>query len=366
MKNYLVIKNLIKLSREYIFIFLTATIFLFTLNSKSISEENLFTINDINIKGTVDVNFSRDKYINKAFLNSFEILMSKILLTKDSQKIKDIKLKKIKNLINKFQIIEESYRKEEYSISIKIFYNEDKVKNFLSEKNISFTQAENISAVFYPVLIRDNEIENFNNNFFYKNWIETKIKNQLITYILPLEDLEDHTKLLEMKNKIEDLDVDYLVNKYSIENYVFILIDYEEPKLKIYLKTKFNNNKTSKNIYYDLESLNNEEELSLILKNLKIKITDLWKEDNIINLLMPLSIKLRFQHNNLENLDKLKNAFFKINIIKKYTLEKFDINNSSFKIYYYGNPKKLSTQLLKHGYKLKNNQGNWQLYTTNE
>ena len=54
---------------------------------------------------------------------------------------------------------------------------------------------------------------------------------------------------------------------------------------------------------------------------------------------------------------KIKEAL----IIENYTLEEFNINNSIFKIYYYGNPKKLRSELSKFGYKLMNNQGVWHL-----
>ena len=52
----------------------------------------------------------------------------------------------------------------------------------------------------------------------------------------------------------------------------------------------------------------------------------------------------------------------KIGIINNYSLEKFNINNSNYKIYYYGNPKKLKAELLKFGYELINTEGSWQLY----
>ena len=53
---------------------------------------------------------------------------------------------------------------------------------------------------------------------------------------------------------------------------------------------------------------------------------------------------------------------YKINIIDKYFLEEFNINNSFFKIYYYGNPKKLSNELLEFGYHLRSDQGKWAIY----
>ena len=76
---------------------------------------------------------------------------------------------------------------------------------------------------------------------------------------------------------------------------------------------------------------------------------------------MPLSIKVKFQHTNLKDLDKLRNIFYKIGIIDSYALEEFNINNSFFKIYYYGNPKKLRSELSKFGYMLMNDQGVWHL-----
>ena len=121
MKNYLVLKYLTVLLKKYTFIFLTAIIFTIS-HSTSFSEENVFTINNVKVKGTINLNFSRNKYLNQAFLNSFRILMNRILLTRDLGKVDNTDLKQVKKLINSFQILEESYRKEIYSASIKIFY----------------------------------------------------------------------------------------------------------------------------------------------------------------------------------------------------------------------------------------------------
>ena len=217
MKNYLLLKYLIAPLREYIFIFLTATIFLFISFTKSFAEENIFTINNVIVKGTVDLNFSRNKYLNKAFTNSFEILMSKILLTRDFTKVNNTKLKQIKNLINSFKIVEESYQRNEYRANIKVFYNDIKIKKILGQKNISFAHSENITAIFFPVLFIDNEIQSFDENFFYKQWTEIEIKNELINFILPLEDLEDIAKIVEMKNRIEEINIRDLVNKYDVK-----------------------------------------------------------------------------------------------------------------------------------------------------
>ena len=135
MKNYLLLKYFTAPLKEYIVIFLTTIIFLFISFTKSFGEENVFTINNVKVKGTIDLNFSRDKYLNGAFLNSFQTLMNKILLTRDLIKVRGTKLHQIKNLISSFQILEENYRADIYRANIKIIYNEAKTKSFLSKKN---------------------------------------------------------------------------------------------------------------------------------------------------------------------------------------------------------------------------------------
>ena len=356
------LKYLLNTVRQYIFIILTATILLLIQYSKSFSEENIFILDKIKVEGKVDINFSRDKYINKAFVESFEILMSKILVSSDLNKIKNIKINKIKSLINSFQIVDEKYTKGKHEVIFRIFYNEKKIKKFLSNKNISFSQPREIPAIFYPVLFIEDEVQNFSENFFYNKWLEVEIKNELIDFILPLEDLDDLSKIQEMRNNIEDLNITEIVNRYNNKNYVFLFMYYKNKKLNTHIKLNFDDNKISQNVAYEVDSLKDEIKLNFILKDLKIKITDTWKEMNFLNLLMPLSITVRFKHSNIQDLDKLKNILKQINLIDNYVLEKFNINYSFFKIYYYGSPKRLTSELFKFGYELNNNQNHWELF----
>ena len=348
--------------RKCVFIVLTTIIFLVILLSKSYSKENVFVIDNIKVKGEIDINFSREKYIDKAFLKSFEILMSRILLSKDSNKISNISLNKIKNLIKSFQIYEETYRKNEYKANFKIYYNEAKIKKFLGQKNISFSQQKNISAVFFPMLFVNDEMQDFYENFFYKKWTDIEITNELINFILPLEDLDDISKIKETKNRIEDLNINDFVNKYDTKNFIFALINFQNKQLDIHLKINFVESKTSKNISYELDDINNETRLYFILKDLKAQITEIWKKENLINPSIPLSIRIKFSYTKLQDLDQLKNIFYNISFVNNFSLEELDINNSFFKIDYYGNPKRLKTELLKFDYRLKNDQGYWEIY----
>ena len=98
-----------------------------------------------------------------------------------------------------------------------------------------------------------------------------KIKNELINFILPIEDLDDISKIKEMKNRIEELKVDDFVNKYNIKNYAFTLMNHQHKQLKVHLKTNFNNTKVNKNISYELDNIKDELRLNFILKDVILK-----------------------------------------------------------------------------------------------
>ena len=93
MKNYLLSKYSVLSPREYIFIFLTATIFAIAFFSKTLADENIFAIENVKVEGAVDINFSREKYINKALHDSFKMLMSTILISEDLNKLSNLNLK---------------------------------------------------------------------------------------------------------------------------------------------------------------------------------------------------------------------------------------------------------------------------------
>ena len=105
-----------------------------------------------------------------------------------------------------------------------------------------------------------------------------------------MEDLDDISKIKEMKNRIEELNIDDFVNKYNIKNYVFTLMHHQNNQLKIYVKINFNDSSISRNITYELNDIKNELKLNYILKDLKMQIirylerTERYKSfDPIIN-----------------------------------------------------------------------------------
>ncbi len=348
--------------KEYIFVILTSTVLTILLTSKSLSYENIFIVNNIKIETPININFSREKYIDKAIQNSFEKLMSKILLSSDLQEVSNVNLKTIKNLIQSFQVLGESFLNNKYVATFKFFYNDNKIKKFLVKKNISFSQPNNITAVFFPVFFINDELVGLNENYFYKNWSQINIGDESISFILPIDDIDDYIEIEKAKNNIELLNIETLITKYNTKNFIFSLINYQNNNLNIFLKTKFNDNRINKNINFKLDSIKNEKRLELILEKLKTEILDIWKSENIINLSIPMSLGVKFKHKNLKELEKLKIIFNEVGLVKSSYVEEININYSTFNIDYFGNPNKLRSELLKFGYILKNEQSHWEIY----
>ena len=349
--------------KRYIFIFLTATIFLSNLISKSLADEDIFVVENIKIEGIFDVNFSRDKFIDKGINRSFTNLMSKILLSKDIDKVDNLNLKSIKNFIDSFQILEEQYIENKYIVNFTVRFNRDKVKKFLRKKNISFSEPKNATVVFFPVLIIDDEIKIYNENYFYKNWINKNKNKSLINFILPLEELDDFLSINNIKEQIENLNVDEITKKYNTDDYVIVLMQYNNEKLNTYLKIGLNSNKYTESFFYNLKNWEDLSQLNFIMDDLKLKIVDVWKHANLINLGLPLSIYVQFHYKNPQDLYSLEKILKQINIINSYQLEEFTADNSFFKINYYGDPKKLSDEFSDFDYKLINVEGYWEIRT---
>ena len=88
-----------------------------------------------------------------------------------------------------------------------------------------------------PILIKTNQINIFNNNFFYEKWNEI-YKNDLIEFILPLENIEIIQNINQNKNNLIDIDLKKLFKEYPNKNLALILIeDRNSINKKIYIKS---------------------------------------------------------------------------------------------------------------------------------
>ena len=112
-------------------------------------------------------------------------------------------------------------------------------------------------------------------------------------------------------------------------------------------------------IDYDFYDLKKSDNLSKVIVDIKKNILDNWKKINSINLYEPVKLNFKFNHQNIQELEKMESVLKKINIITAYSILEHNNENTKFYIEYLGNPKRLSKELLNLGYELIDQQGTW-------
>ena len=99
-----------------------------------------------------------------------------------------------------------------------------------------------MEVVILPIKIKEDKILVFNDNYFFKNWNreseETTNKNEIIEYLLPIENLDIIQKINLLKDNLENLEISDILSDYNNNNLVFLVINQEENFLKFFLKFK--------------------------------------------------------------------------------------------------------------------------------
>ena len=353
--------NLSKYSiKQYSLIFLTATIFLLISVKLSFSKENIFFVENIEVSKQMDTKFSRDKAIEYGLKKAFKKLLLKVLLSKDQNKIKSLKSKELKKLVNSFVIRNESFNNNEYRAMFDVIFKERDLSIFLEKKGLLFSNPKKISLLMFPIFIDNEEIKIYDENIFFKKWDEIYKEQELINFILPIEDLVEVSDLQKFKNSIEDFEIQNIAKKYNTNNYVISIIELNNEKLDIFLKMNLTDTKYNKSIIYENNfSIDDENQINQLIKTIKLNIIDTWKKVNLINYSTPLSLEFSYKNIDLKKLYEVEELIKKIATIKNYSIKQFSLTKTIFKIEYFGSPKKLYKEFEYYNYSLKEDKGVW-------
>ena len=55
-------------------------------------------------------------------------------------------------------------------VNFSVTFDKDKIHELFFEKGVSYSDISDKELFILPVLIKENELFIFNNNFFYENW----------------------------------------------------------------------------------------------------------------------------------------------------------------------------------------------------
>ncbi len=303
------IKKKLNNSNKLYIIFFSFVLFINIVFSTSLNA-SLFKISDLEIVEPFELNFNKEKVIEKGFIEAFHELISMITTSGDKKKIVDTEVMIIKGLIDSFTMSNERFINNKYYVNFDVNFNKKNILNFFEKKNIfpSIPQKKNLLLIPILVDMQLDKILLFTNNVFYEKWNKNNERFYLLNYLLPSEDLEDVNLLSQNSKSIEDYDFKEIIKKYDLNDFIITIIYKNNNDLKILSKIQLNQSLKIDNQAYENIELSNEKDLELVLTNLKISYENYWKNINQINTSIKLPLTITVNATKHEKIQMLENS----------------------------------------------------------
>jgi hypothetical protein len=315
------------------------------------SKNEWFNVNNIQLEKN---NKTTNKAISDlAIKKGFYQLTSKILLKKDSEKLSDLNFETIKQLVTYYQITNIPNKKNNVELlNFNITFDKDKIHNLFYKKGILYSEITNNELYVLPVIIRNDEVFIFNKNYFYKNWNKLQ-KDDLIEFILPLENIEIIRTINDNKNNLVNLNITKLFQDFSNKNLALIIIEDNKNNEKVYIKTIIEQKKISKNLVLQIKNQDKLKFYDKIISETKKELTNLVKSTNLIDIRTPSFLNIKLVFNKKNNLVELNSRIKNIESIENIYVQEFNKNYMDLRIKYLGKLNKLTSELKKENINLE-------------
>ena len=214
-----------------------------------------------------------------------------------------------------------------------------------------------------PILKEDDQLYIYSKNYFYKNWNKKEEEeNQIVEFILPLENIEIIEKINLSKNNFFELKLKEIFKEYSYKNLALVLIEGNNSKQKkIFLKLKINGKDISKTLVIKNTFSSLSEFSENIILIIKKEIVNIIKSRNLIDIRTPSFINVKFKLNKKNNLVELNKRIKNIDLIENIYVQKLNNQNVFLKIKYLGNINKIIEQLKNEKIILNSSGDQWNL-----
>ena len=113
-------------------------------------------------------NISNKKLANLAIQEAFDQLLKRILLKEDISKLSNLNLSTIRGLVTYYNISKNN-EVENNKLNFNITFDKDKFHDLFYKNGISYSDINDKEFYILPILLSEDEIFVFSNNFFYKN-----------------------------------------------------------------------------------------------------------------------------------------------------------------------------------------------------
>ena len=329
-------------------IILILIIFLKTGNI--LSANNLFSVNNIILEKKDKI--PSEQLANQAIRKGFNQLMKKILMQEDLSKISTLNSSNIKELVTYYNI-SKNPENQSNEIIFNVAFDKDKIHDLFYKKKISYSDITDKEFFILPILLKGNEIFIFSNNYFHENWNEIN-RDELIEFILPIENIEIIQIINQGKKNLLDLNLELIFREYVSKNVALILIEQSRTSInKIYMKSRVQDKIISKSFNLKKENIELEKFNEKIIYFIKDEIINLVKSRNLIDIRTPSFLNAKL------NLDKKNNLFIfnskirKVDLIDKIFVQEFNKDWVNLKIKYLGKLEKIINELKKENIELK-------------
>ena len=325
-----------------------------------LSEKNLFSVNNIEIANKSNSN--NEILANEAIKKGFIDLINRVLLENDAKIIKELKFSEIKKLVSYYQIIEKNEKKGDFII-FNIFFDKDKLHNLFYSKSIAYSDILREDIYVLPILKKGDQFYIYSQNFFYENWNKIEKQDELLEFILPIENIEIIQQINSKSNNFLDVNIKNFFPEYKDKNLALVYIEISDSDLeKIFLKTKIMEKEINKKLVIKKSNLNQEQFYNKVIFEVKSEITNIVKSQNLIDIRTPSFLNTKFKidkkNNNLYELEKrIKN----IDLIENIYVQKFNNEFVFIKIKYLGKVSKIIDLLKNEKINLRFDSDQWRI-----
>ena len=343
----------------YIF-FLAFALFLSFFSTTNVKAK-AFNISDIEISKPFENNFNKNEVLNIGFRKGFFELISTITKSSDIKKISSIKLSEIKSMINSFSIKEEKFINKTYYVNMGVSFEKKKILKYLEKKNVFPSQIKRETFLYLPIIIEENinDIKIFSDNIIYKNWNKFNKKSQLINYLLPTEDLEDIYLIKKNIDSLESYNFEEIIEKYFLENSIISLISKKNNDITILSKIIINGNIVFRSDFFNQIDFDNNDEVEVLIGNLKTIYEDLWKEHNQINTSIRLPLIIKVDNKDLSTSLKFESSLSEIDLISSFSINKFDKDYIFYEVIFNGTHNNFINIMTKNNYQIDTQKKIW-------
>ena len=322
----------------------------FSKTGNLLSDNNLFNVNNISIEKKE--NISNKQLANQAIKEAFNQLIGRVLMKEDQQKLYNLSFSKINELVKYYNISKNTDTKID-KVNFNITFDRGKIHDLFYRTGLLYSDIADKEFFILPVVLNENEIFIFSNNYFYENWNKSKNK-KLIEFILPIENIEIIQKINKSRENLFNLELKNLFEEYPNKNIAFVLIENNENIIqKIYLKSIIHDKAISKNLTFKKNNLETEILNKKIILEVEDELVNLVKSRNLIDIRTPSFLNVIINLDKIDNLASINKKIKNIDLIENIYVQDFTKNYVKIKIKYLGKLERIVDQLRKENLKLE-------------